>query len=373
VGTDVIGTLPLIVQGSSVSLSGEGNTAIVGGPGDNYNAGAAWVFTRTGDAWTQQSKLVGTGAVNIAWQGYAVSLSSDGNTAIVGGPWDSSYTGAAWVFTRNGSVWSQQARLIGSGAVSGAQQGASVSLSSDGNSAIVGGYSDNGGLGAALVFTRTGGVWSQQGDKLVGTGAEGSTSAQGYSVSLSSDGNTAIVGGYADNSHVGAAWVFIRNGGVWSQQGLKLVGTGASGIATQGNSVSLSPDGWTAIVGGPYDNTGMGAAWVFTQSGSAVGDQTAGLPGQTSLEQNYPNPFNPTTEIQFTIVNRLLTIVNVYDLVGREVATLVIEVKEPGTYTVKFDARHTDGGQGSNLASGVYLYRLTAGSFVQTRKLMMLR
>jgi predicted acyl esterase len=83
------------------------------------------------------------------------------------------------------------------------------------------------------------------------------------------------------------------------------------------------------------------------------------------LEQNYPNPFNPTTKIQFTIVNRLLTIVNVYDLVGREVVTLVNEVKEPGTYTIQFDC--------SNLASGVYLYRLQAGNLVKTKRLIVLK
>lgn len=372
VGTGAIGTLPLIAQGSSVSLSGDGNTAILGGPGDNYNAGAAWVFTRTGDAWTQQAKLVGTGAANIAWQGYAVSLSSDGNTAIVGGPWDSSYTGAAWVFTRNGDVWSQQARLVGSGVVVSAQQGISVSLSSDGNTVIVGGYGDNGGLGAAWVFTRSGDVWSQQGDKLVGTGAVGIPIAQGYSVSIASDGNTAIVGGYADNSHVGAAWVFNRNGNVWSQQGLKLVGTGASGIARQGTSVSLSSDGTTAIVGGDYDNTGVGAAWVFTQSGSAVGEQTAEVPQQTSLEQNYPNPFNPETRIGYTIagirgkgLGTSDVKLAVYDLLGREVAVLVNEKKAPGNYTATFDA--------AGLATGVYLYRLTAGNSIQTCAMLLLK
>jgi len=88
-------------------------------------------------------------------------------------------------------------------------------------------------------------------------------------------------------------------------------------------------------------------------------------PRQFVLEQNYPNPFNPMTKIQFTIVDRQLTIVNVYDLMGREVATLVNEVKEPGTYTVQFD--------GSNLASGVYLYRIQAGSLVQTRRLVLLK
>jgi hypothetical protein len=89
------------------------------------------------------------------------------------------------------------------------------------------------------------------------------------------------------------------------------------------------------------------------------------VPGRFELHQNYPNPFNPTTEIQFTIVDRQWTIVKVYDILGSEVATLVNEVKDSGTYSVKFD--------GSGLASGVYIYRLTAGSFVQTRKLLIVK
>ncbi|MFX4589172.1 hypothetical protein ABTB15_19525, partial [Acinetobacter baumannii] len=88
----------------------------------------------------------------------------------------------------------------------------------------------------------SGGSWSQQGSKLVGTGAVGNAN-QGRSVSLSADGNTAIVGGYGDNGGAGAAWVFTRSGGSWSQQGSKLVGTGAVGNAQQGVSVSLSADG----------------------------------------------------------------------------------------------------------------------------------
>src|SRR6516225_740876 len=92
--------------------------------------------------------------------------------------------------------------------------------------------------------------FTQQGPKLVGTGAIG-PAAQGDSVSLSGDGNTAIVGGPSDNSGLGAVWVFTRSDGVWTQQA-KLVGTGAIGpfAAGQGSSVSLSGDGNTAIVGG---------------------------------------------------------------------------------------------------------------------------
>jgi hypothetical protein len=102
-------------------------------------------------------------------------------------------------------------------------------------------------------------------------------------------------------------------------------------------------------------------AFVGTDGVAAAGSQ----PVAYALEQNYPNPFNPVTNIQFTIVHRQLTIVNVYDMLGRDVATLVNEVKEPGTYTVQFD--------GSNLASGLYFYRLTAGSYLATHKMILMR
>ena len=159
-------------------------------------------------------------------------------------------------------TFAQGPNLRGTGAVGAAQQGESVALSSDGNTAIVGGFTDNTNAGAVWVFTRSGGVWTQQGAKLVGTGAVGGAQ-QGASVALSSDGNTAIVGGSSDSTNAGAAWVFKRSSGVWTQQGAKLVGMGAVGAAEQGLSVALSSDGNTAILGGPADNSNAGAAWVF--------------------------------------------------------------------------------------------------------------
>jgi hypothetical protein len=95
-------------------------------------------------------------------------------------------------------------------------------------------------------------------------------------VALSADGNTAIVGGPSDNSQAGAAWVFSRSGGgVWTQQGAKLVGSGATGIADQGQSVALSADGTTAIVGGFADNSYAGAVWIFTAPSHIAGSLTA--------------------------------------------------------------------------------------------------
>jgi hypothetical protein len=265
-------------QGISAALSADGNTAIVGGSDDNSVAGATWVFTQSGGVWTQQgSKLLGGGAVGAAAQGWSVALSDDGNTAIVGGPSDNSNAGAAWVFTRTSGVWTPGGIKLplGTGAVGTAAEGSSVALSADGNTAIVGGPGDNSGDGAAWVFTRSGGVWSQQGPKLVGSGAVGAAT-QGYSVALSADGNTAIEGGYSDNSNAGAAWVFTRSGGgVWTQQGSKLFGGGAVGVAFQGVSVALSADGTTAVVGGPFDNSQAGAAWIFTAPAHIAGSLTA--------------------------------------------------------------------------------------------------
>jgi hypothetical protein len=192
-----------------------------------------------------------------------VALSGDGNTAIVGGIADNTYAGAAWVFVRINGRWRRQGpKLVGTGAVGVAAEGASVSLSADGNTAIVGAPADNSGIGAAWTFVRTNAVWTQQGAKLIGSGAVG-TAHQGNSVALSGDGNTTVIGGPTDDSNVGAAWVFARKSEIWRQQGAKRVGTGATGAASQGAAVALSDDGNTAISGGPGDNSGVGAAWAF--------------------------------------------------------------------------------------------------------------
>src|SRR5262249_49578718 len=102
--------------------------------------------------WSQQTKLVGADAIGPAGQGSSVSLSADGNTAIIGGPGDNKYVGAAWVFTRSGGIWSPQTKLVGIDTIIRAGQGTSVSLSNDGTTVTVGGYIDNNQVGAAWVF-----------------------------------------------------------------------------------------------------------------------------------------------------------------------------------------------------------------------------
>ncbi|CTQ52933.1 hypothetical protein LP7551_01453 [Roseibium album] len=315
-GSDCVGATGL---GTSVGISSDGNTVIAGGSGDNGIVGAAWVFTRTSGIWTQQgNKLVGSHPVGDSMQGGSVAISADGNTAAVGGNGDEFGIGAVWIFTRSQGGWSQTgSKLTGSGYSGKANQGSSLAMSDDGKTLIVGsaietnvnapiwvfveaggwqqqgnyltatdavtnpngqntsvGVSGDGNTlvlgenqddaqrGATWIFTRSGNAWSQQGSKMVGAGATGKA-AQGCSVSISADGDTAIVGGNTDNGDLGAVWVYQRNAGNWLQCGEKLVGTGASGAALQGNSVALSGDARTILSGGSGDNGMAGATWVF--------------------------------------------------------------------------------------------------------------
>ena len=277
-----------------------------------------------GATWTQQGpKLVGTGASATPTRAQAWRCRPTGTPRSSAAPATTATRGAAWVFTRSGRTWTQQGpKLVGTGAAGGsARQGSSVALSGDGtprSSAAPATTASRGrcgcsrargrpgpskakarrhrrrrradsatawrcrptatprlsaapatrAAGAAWVFTRSGTTWTQQGPKLVGTGAAGHAD-QGHSVALSADGNTALVGGDGDDSYGGAAWVFTRSGTTWTQQGPKLVGTGAVGDADQGYSVALSADGNTALVGGAATTAGKsGAAWVFTRSGT---------------------------------------------------------------------------------------------------------
>jgi hypothetical protein len=288
-------------QGSSVSISANGNTILIGGYNDNNGQGATWVFTRTGTLWSQQgNKLVGTGGSTNANQGKSVSISADGNTAIIGGPNDNNDQGAAWIFTRSGSNWSQQGnKLVGSNSIGNAIQGASVDISADGNTAIIGGYFDDSSNGAAWIFTRSGSNWSQQGNKLLGTGNSGAA-YQGVSVGISADGNTAIIGGYGDNSFNGAAWLFSRNGATWAQQGSKLIGSGTTNSSRQGLCVSISADGNTAILGGINNRFDSVVTSVFTAPIPEINVEGNTLPFNTCVN-------NPSLGQSFLIWGQFLT------------------------------------------------------------------
>ncbi len=282
---------PLVQQGSKlvdtettwpgnfgvVALSSDGQTALIGAPQDDFG-GAAYVFTRTGSTWTQEAKLTAAGeaGASIAF-GASVALSGNGSVALVGAPGYGPRTGAAWVFTRSGTTWSEGPKLTAGAPESEGGFGWSVALSGDGKTALVGSPDEDSGTyphvvyeaGAAYVFARSGKTWVQQGGKL--TGAE-EAYPEGYavtlgvrfasSVALSKDGNTALIGGPWDNEYRGAAWIFDRSDGTWAQDGKKLTDE-QSDSGGFGESGALSSDGRTALIGAPGEDGYAGAAWVF--------------------------------------------------------------------------------------------------------------
>jgi hypothetical protein len=263
--------------GASVALSENGEIALIGGPRGQPETqqGAAWVYKRAGSNWIKQGLMLkGSGEVSAggsaateAGFGHSVALSGNGDTAFVGGWRDDHALGAVWVFERAGSSWVQQGgKLTGGGEEIGEGEfGDSVALSADGDTAMIGGTSDSTGaeaIGAAWPFVHTVGGWVRQGPKLTAND-EIDASHFGWSVALSSDGDTALIGGPDDNEETGAAWVFRRSGTSWSQQE-KLTGQGESGEARFGYNVALSSEATTALIGAPGDDAERGAAWLFT-------------------------------------------------------------------------------------------------------------
>ena len=271
--------------GRSVAISSDGNTVLIGADGEDTlpNSGAAYVFTRTAGVWTQQQRLTASDAASNEQFGYAVSISSDGNTALVGAFREDTSpntdNGAAYVFTRSGGTWTQQQKLLASDRATNDNFGGSVTLSADGNTALISAYSDNSAVGSAYVFTRTAGTWTEQ-QKLTPPDAA-LYDYFGYSVSLSSDGDTALIGAwyndtspYGDN---GAAYVFTRAAGVWTQQ-QKLLASDRQTSDYFGGSVALSADGNTALIGAYGEdtspNTDNGAIYIFTRSGTTWTQKT---------------------------------------------------------------------------------------------------
>jgi hypothetical protein len=181
--------------------------------------------------------------------------------------------------------------------------------------------------------------------------------------SMDSSGSNFMVNRYAARSHDG--------GNTWQRWVISDVRTLWSTIGTPGGQAYPSTLSGAAALGGvawlTWTDTRTGKSQVWLERTdyrlTSAGEEGESTPKCFSLDQNYPNPFNPSTKIGFRISDFGFVSLRIYDVLGREVATLVNEVKTPGSYTVPFDA--------SGLPSGVYLYRMMAGGFSSTRKMIL--
>jgi FG-GAP repeat len=335
--------------GSSVALSADGRTLAVGSQMESsaatgingnqddhsaYGAGAVYVYGRGPQGWSEQAYVKASNTGQDDQFGFSVALSADGSTLAVSAPFEDSAatgingnqadnsmlnSGAVYVFTRTRTSWSQQAYIKASNTgdpEEGDQFGYSVSLSADGNLLVVGAIGEDGAAttvngdekdnsapnaGAAYVFSRSGGAWSQQ--AYLKAANAGRNSLFGYSVAVSGDGGTIAVGSFDEAGSArqingpydrraagtGAAYVFTLSGGTWAQQAYlkakkgdpqdsmgcsiaisdagNVVATGALDEDTMVGGINVVQSGHSGRVDAPDDNS-SGAAYVFLRNGT---------------------------------------------------------------------------------------------------------
>ena len=241
---------------------------MIGSPYDDdlgSNSGSAYISTRSGSTWTQQAKLTASDGAD--WDYFGTSVALSGDTAVIGSPYDDNLRGSAYIFTRSGTTWSQQAKLTASDGAENDQFGHSAAFFGD--TAVIGAYlDDDSGSDSAYIFTRSGSTWSEATKLTASDGA--ATDYFGYSVALS--GDTALIGAYGNGDH-GSAHIFTRSGSTWSEA-TKLTASDGAAYDRFGYYVALSGD--TAVIGSPYDDehgSASGSVYIFTRSGSTWSQQ----------------------------------------------------------------------------------------------------
>lgn len=259
-------------DGFGTTMAISGSTAVVGADAKNSLTGAVYVFTRTGSTWSQQAELTASDGVAGDYFGSAVAIS--GSTVVVGAYGQNSGAGAAYVFGRLGTTWTQQAELTA--ADGGAPDFFGISVGVSGSTAIVGAYNKNSHVGAAEVFMGSGGTWTHQAELTASDGV--SPDFFGFSVAIS--GSTAVVGtdSQPGSSGKNAAYVFVRSRTTWTQQAEL---TASDGAATDGFGLAVAISGSTALIGAPGKNSGV--AYAFVRSGTSWSQQAELIGSNTNL------------------------------------------------------------------------------------------
>ena len=289
--------------GVSVDISGD--TVIAGTLEEvdgRQEQGSAYIFTRSGTAWTQQARLLAADGAAANRFGWSVAVEND--TAIIGAYKNRVGTnneqGAAYVFVRNGLAWTQQAKLAAADGVQFENFGWSVGLSGD--TAIVGVLRGDGSfkaVGSAYVFVRNGSAWTEQAKLL----ASDEVPFQDFGYSVAVSGDLIIVGARlaslnSNFDHEGAAYAFTRSGGMWTQR-TKFFAADAAELNGFGASVAIS--GNTVVVGADNGNVGnnphQGSAYVFAVNGAPPSPTPSATPPPTATPGGTPTPTPTATPV----------------------------------------------------------------------------
>jgi photosystem II stability/assembly factor-like uncharacterized protein len=394
------------VQSIAVSPNGTGGTNLFVGTSYPYGilqggiSTGIFLSTNNGVSWTGVSSTMANASVS----SFAVSPSGAGGTNIFAG----TYGGGVYLSAENGTSWTQvnsgltdpnvtALSLRGSCLFAGTDGGVFLSTNNGtswtaASTGLNSGVSDfairdtnifAGTLGGVFLSTNNGTSWTAV--------DSGLTNKQVRVLAVSNKNLFAGTdGGVFLSTNNGESWTAINTGltGPYAQFVEALAVSGTNLFVGTGSGVFLSTNSgttWLAVNAGlrnllvgrlGVDDTYVYAAtWKFRPLGvwrrplsemvTSIALPCTELPTKSSLDLNYPNPFNPSTTIRYELPKASIVRLSVYDILGREVSVLMNERREAGVHEVKFD--------GSNLSSGVYFYTLEEGSFVQTKKMMILK
>ena len=391
--------------GFSVDISGD--TLIAGTPFHDEEKGAVYVYVRDGNKWNQQAKLMADDAGAKNRFGWDCAVHE--NTIVVGAPLAAAparLSGAAYVFKRQGDAWTQVAKVVPDDGDGGDSFGVSVDVSK--SRIIVGANKDENEVkkrssGSAYIFQGVGDVYTQAAKLTADEPQEGA----GFGLTVALDVNRALVGApSADTKRgddSGAAYAFIKDGPNWVLQARVIPirgpeeGQGLTSGDNLGSAVAI--DGKFgrqlnfAVVGVQWDahpdgGDDEGSVYVFDTadpeglniklSVEPRGDLALTMFGdikRTALLQNFPNPFNPETWIPYTLADDADVNVRIYDVGGKLVRNLDIGYQRAGRYLNREKAVYWDGRDqlGTSVSSGVYFYTLKTDRFSDTRRMVILK
>jgi hypothetical protein len=356
--------------GFSAHISGL--TAVIGASGDNQggdSAGAAYVFVKDGSNWVQQAKLIAGDPEPLDRFGRKVAI--DGDYIIVGSHGDDDLggaSGAAYIFHRSGTTWAQEAKLLPSDGTASDNFGQCVDIT--GEYAIVGAHiAGDDSSGAAYVFRRSGTTWTEVAKLTAGDPTPGMQ----FGVSVGITPGVAVIGAWLGSVNLGgSAYVFKDNGTAWVQAA-KLVPSDGDSSDQFGRVVAITTD--DAIIGAQESNgvvNRSGAAYIYREITTSIDAPStqADRPERFRLLQNYPNPFNPSTMINYELQRDETIELTIHDVLGRTVRTLYQGPQTAGQHGVEWNGL---GQNGEPVAGGTYIYRLSTGSGILTQKMILLK
>ena len=254
------------------SVAVDGDTVVVGANGDDdqgSRSGSAYVFVRDGTNWTEQAKLTASDGAADDWFGYSVAV--DGDTVVIGAYGDDAISGSAYVFVRDGTLWVEQAKLTASDGVFPDAFGRSVAVAGD--TIFIGAYGTNAKSGSVYVFVRDSTSWIEQ-TKLM---ASDGVADDYFGISVASDGDTVVIGALGASGadfRSGSAYVFVRDSTSWIEQ-TKL--TASDGVVYDHFGESVAVDDDTVVIGAYSTNdlgSSSGSAYVFVRDGTSWIEQT---------------------------------------------------------------------------------------------------